>query len=544
MGPMLCVALALVVSPWLQDQAPAGPGRTAAAEEQIDAAALTGHVRFLAHDLLEGRGVGSRADALVRLYLETQLEGLGLEPAFPEGFQQAVPIVGITPRVKTPLTAHGKGGTKVFTGGQDFTVRPGRPDAETAVAGAALVFVGYGIEAREQDWDDFKGVDVRGKVLLVMNNDPSDDPALFAGKERLYYGRWTYKYEEAARRGAAGALVIHTNESAGYPFGVILAKHEQEEFHLPFAPGEATLALEGWCSEDAARALAQLGGHDLDALRAAAERRDFKPVDLGVTVDLSTENQVREITSGNVVGRLPGADPVLREQAVLVTAHFDHLGIGPERRGDAIYNGAVDNASGTAAMLVLARACAALRPCPARTIYFAAVTAEESGLLGSQWLARNPPCPVRDIVANLNIDGINIWGATEDIEMIGYGKSTLTALAEEVARRRGRVVRPNQEPDKGLFYRSDHFSFAKVGVPSAYFKAGSVFLEKADARRRIKALYTNTYYHQPSDEYDPVRWQMDGAVEDARLMLECLVRIADDPEPPRWAPGDEFEKLR
>jgi Zn-dependent M28 family amino/carboxypeptidase len=513
-------------------------------EHLVDAAALAAQVRFLSHDLLEGRGVGSRADQLTRLYLATQLEGLGLQPAFPEGFEQAVPIIGITSKTTTPLTAHGKGGRATFTGGSDFTVRAGRPEATTAVAGAPLVFVGYGISAQEQDWDDYKDADVAGKVLLVMNNDPSGAPELFAGKERLYYGRWSYKYEEGARRGAAGVVVIHTNESAGYPFNVIQAKYEQEEFHLPFADGAPTLALECWCAEEVARALAKLGGFDLDALRAAAERRDFAPVDLGVTVDLATSNTVREVVSGNVVAKLPGRAGELADQAVVVTAHFDHLGIGPERKGDTIYNGAVDNASGTGAMLVLARACAALNPPPRRTIYFAAVTAEESGLLGSQWLARHPPCPIKDLVANVNLDGINIWGATKDIEMIGYGKSSLTAVAEEVARRRGREVRPNQEPDKGLFYRSDHFSFAKVGVPSAYLKAGGEFFEKADARRRIKALYTNTYYHQPSDEFVPERWQMDGAVADVRLMLELLLRVANDPAAPTWTPGDEFEKLR
>ncbi|MEZ5962850.1 MAG: M28 family peptidase [Planctomycetota bacterium] len=533
------VLLALSPWSWAQQPAPAAP-----TDDLVSAPALAAQVRFLAHDLLEGRGVGSRADALTRLYIGTQFEGLGLQPAFGDGFDQRVPIVGITSKTTTALTAHGKGGEAAFVGGRDFTVRAARPDARTGVVGAPLVFVGYGITAPEQEWDDFKDADVRGKVLLVMNNDPADDPALFAGKERLYYGRWSYKYEEGARRGAAAVVVIHTNESAGYPFNVIQAKYEQEEFHLPFDAATPTLLLECWCAEDAARTMVGLGGHDLDALRAAAERRDFRPVELGVTVDLATENRVREVVSGNVVAKLPGGDPTLASQAVLVTAHFDHLGIGPERKGDSIYNGAVDNASGTAAMLVLARACAALSPAPKRSIYFAAVTAEESGLLGSSYLARNPPCRIEDLVADFNIDGVNIWGATRDVEMIGYGKSSLTALAQAVAARHGREVRPNQEPDKGLFYRSDHFSFAKVGVPSAYFKAGSEFFEKADARRRIKALYTNTYYHQPSDEFEPARWHLDGAVADLRLVLECLLEVANADAAPTWTPGDEFEKLR
>ena len=535
---MLLLSISLALLP--QDP----PVGLAAAEAQITEAGFAAHVRFLAHDLLEGRGVGSRADDLARLYLATQFEGLGLQPGVRGGFEQPVPIIGITSAMTTQLRARGGGGELSFEGPLDFTARAGRPDAATAWRDAEVVFVGYGITAPEQRWDDFKGVDVSGKVLLVMNNDPSSDAELFAGRTRLYYGRWSYKYEEAARRGALGTLIIHTNESAGYPFNVIQAKHEQEEFHLPFDPVAATQPIEAWCTEDAARSLAQLGGHDLDALRAAAERADFAPVALGVQVDLATRNTIREVRSANVVAVLPGSDPVLADEAVLVTAHFDHLGLGPDRRGDGIYNGAVDNASGTAALLLMARACAALPTAPRRSIYFAAVTAEESGLLGSQWLARNLPLPARQIVANFNIDGLNIWGATTDIEMIGYGKNSLTQLADGVAARRGRTVRPNQEPDKGLFYRSDHFSFAKVGIPAAYFKAGSDFLEKGEARRRIKAMYVNTYYHQPTDEFEPSRWQLGGAVADMHLLLECLLRVAGDRAAPTWTPGDEFEKLR
>jgi len=408
---------------------------------------------------------------------------------------------------------------------------------------AELVFVGYGIHAPEQEWDDYKGVDLTGKVLLVMNNDPSTDPNLFAGKTRLYYGRWSYKYEEAARRGAVGCIVIHTTPSAGYPFQVIQAGDGKDRFWLPFEKDQKTLAIRSWCSNDAARSLAGLGGHDLNELRAAAEKRDFKPVNLGVTVDLATKNTIRKITSGNVLGKLPGTDPKLKDETIVVTAHFDHLGIGRPVRGDKIYNGALDNASGTAAALAIARALGAMKSPLRRTVLFTFVTAEESGLLGSLYFARNPTIPAKRMIANFNIDGINIWGPTRDIAMIGYGKNSLTDVAAAAARRRGRTLVPNPEVDKGLFYRSDHFSFARIGVPSAFFKAGNDFLERGDAKRKVKLSYTGTHYHQPSDQFD-ARWNLEGAVEDTRLLLESLMRVDAATAAPSWTAGDEFEKLR
>jgi Zn-dependent M28 family amino/carboxypeptidase len=534
--PLLALALALPIAA----QAPS-PDEL---DRRITVSALAGPLHFLSHDLLEGRGVATRGDELARLYLRSQFEQAGLLPGGAAGgWEQPVPIVGMTAQVNVPLTARGKGGEAVFTAPDDYTAVAGRPDARSAWQRAELVFVGYGIHAPEQQWDDFEDVDVRGKVLLVMNDDPSSDPELFAGKKRLYYGRWSYKYEEAARRGAIGAIVIHTTPSAGYPFHVIQANHGGERFALPFAADEPTIAIQSWCSEEAARRIAALGGHDLDALRQGAEQRSFRPVALGVTVDLATDNTVRELTSANVLGVLPGSDPALRDEVVVVTAHFDHLGRGRPKRDDDIYNGALDNASGCAAMLALARACASLDEAPRRTLLFLAVTAEESGLLGSLYYARNPTFDRTKIVANFNIDGINIWGPTRDIAMIGHGKNSLTGVARAVASRRGRELVPDPEVELGLFYRSDHFSFARVGVPSAYFKAGIDFLERGDVRRRIKASYTATRYHQPDDEFDE-RWNLDGAVEDTRLLLECLLRVADADDAPAWTPGDEFEKLR
>jgi Zn-dependent M28 family amino/carboxypeptidase len=433
-------------------------------------------------------------------------------------------------------------GTASLEAPADYVAWAHRPAGQTAWQDAELVFVGYGIKAPEESWDDYKGADLKGRVLLFMNDDPSSDPASFAGKKRLYYGRWSYKFEEAARQGAIGALVIHTTPSAGYPFQVIQARHEQESFWLPFER-EESLALSGWISDDATKRVAALGGHDLDKLRAAAESRDFRPVPLGVTATLATRNEIRKIDSGNVLGRIPGRDPALAGDVIAISAHFDHLGIGAPKSGDPIYNGALDNASGCAVMLNLARVLASGSARPRRSVLFLAVTAEESGLLGSAYFARNPTVPPKRIVANFNVDGVNIWGRTRDLQMVGHGKNSLTALAEKVAERRGRKLVPDSEPDKGLFYRSDHFSFAQIGVPSAYFKAGTDFVDRPDVKRRVQLSYTALHYHQPSDQFD-ARWDLSGAVEDARLVLECVLECANADEAPRWTPGDEFEKAR
>jgi len=514
-------------------------------EHYITKDVLTAHVRYLSNDLLEGRGVGTRGDTLARLYLATQLESHGLKPGAADGsWMQTVPISGITTLVTKTLTAKGSGGEAEFKAPDDFTAVAGSPDPTAAWQDADLVFVGYGITAPEQQWDDFGNTDVRGKVLLVMNNDPADDPARFAGKTRLYYGRWTYKYEEAARRGAIGAIVIHTNESAGYPYQVVQANHGRENFWLPFRKDQPTLGIRSWCTEETAKKLCQLGGQDLDVLRASANKGSQPPVPLGVKVGLAIENTVRSIESGNVLGVLPGGDPKLADEHVVVTAHFDHLGIGKARRdGDAIYNGAVDNASGCAGLLALARACSHLAKPPRRSVLFLAVTAEESGLLGSQFYAENPTVPRKHLVANFNVDGLNVWGMSRDIEFIGYGKNSLTALAQGAAKARGRRIEPDSNPDLGLFYRSDHFNFARIGVPAAYFKAGKDFLDRPEDRVRMKNSYTTVHYHQPTDELAPW-WNLDGAVADLQVLLDCLLRTANADEAPRWTPGDEFEKLR
>jgi Zn-dependent M28 family amino/carboxypeptidase len=538
------VPTALAAAVLGQGPPPLGENPAAAVEATITPQALAAHIRFLADDLLEGRGVGTRADHLTRLYLRTQLASFGLAGGAADGgFDQAVPIVGITATVARELSIQRGTESMTLRAPDDYTAVAGNADPEATWRDAELVFVGYGIHAPEQEWDDYKGADLRGKVLLFMNDDPSSDPALFAGKTRLYYGRWSYKYEEAARRGAVGAIVIHTTPSAGYPFQVVQSNHGREAFWLPFAAGAPSIPIRAWCTEDAARRLASFCGHDLDALRRTAESRQFRPVPFGATAALALANKVRQFESGNVLAKLEGSDPERRQEVVVVTAHFDHLGIGPEKKGDSIYNGALDNGTGSAALLVLARACSLLEPRPRRTILFAAVTAEESGLLGSQHLAQNLPVDRKRVAANFNIDGLNIWGRSRDLEMIGYGKNSLTALAEAVAASRGRRLTPDSEPQNGLFYRSDHFNFARIGVPAAYFKSGHEFLDNPDGKKRVKAMWTTVHYHQPSDEYD-ARWDLGGAADDVRLLLECLVRTCNADEPPTWTKGDEFERLR
>jgi Zn-dependent M28 family amino/carboxypeptidase len=475
-------------------------------------------------------------------YVAAELERLGLAPAGDDGtYFQRLPLVGLRARPDGPPTVRGPSGTLTLTPSTDLIVSSG-VQAPAARVDAEVVFVGYGITAPEQHWDDFKGVDVRGKVLLVMNNDPATDPGLFAGKTRLYYGRWTYKYEEAARRGAAGVIIIHTTPSAGYPWQVVQASWEGRLLELPARPDEPRVAVKMWATEEAARKLAALGGKDLDQLRQAAERRDFQPVPLGVKLAVAVRTELEQLKTANVLGRLAGADPVRARELLVVSAHHDHLGIRAPKGGDAIYNGALDNASGVAAMLTAAEALLAAHP--KRSILFAALAAEESGLLGSEYLCAHPPVPAGRIAAVINIDGINVWGPTRDVVDLGLGKSTLDDVVRGVARLQGRVLRPDPFPDRGHFYRSDQFNFARIGVPAVYLDSGIDFLgHDPEWGRQRKEEYERERYHQPSDQLDD-RWVLSGAVEDLRLLSAVALRVSDAPSLPAWVHGDEFEATR
>lgn len=517
-----------------------------AAGEGVSGPTIGAHIRFLADDLLEGRAPGSRGSDLAIKYIAAVMEGLGLEPAGDAGtFFQKVPLVGIKaePPARVRARAAKGGAARQLETGKDLVVMSGVQRPKGNLAEAEIVFVGYGIVAPEYQWNDYKDVDVKGKIVLVMNNDPAGDPNLFAGKTRLRYGRWDYKYEQAAKQGAAGVIIIHTDESASYPWHVVVSSNARERFELP-AGDEPRVEAKMWATEDASRQLAQLGGHDLDQLRAAAETRDFRPQALGAKVGFAWPNKVRQVESANVVGRRRGADPGLAGEAVVFTAHHDHLGVGaPNRQGDAIYNGAVDNASGVAAILAIARASAAGPP-TRRSQLFVAVAAEEQGLLGSAWYCAHPTVPAGRLAANFNVDSVNRYGKTSDVGFLGFGKSSLDAPVVEAARAQGRTVHGDASPEKGGFYRSDQYSFAKIGVPAVYLRGGPTFAGRpAGWGAEQQKEYDSHDYHQPSDSYDGT-WDLAGAVQDAELLWAVARHVADAPELPAWKPGDEFEAAR
>jgi len=538
---LLAVAATPAVSPVMLT----APERAAA--RTINADVLRGHIRFLSSDLLGGRGPATPGDRLAQQYIAAQMEAIGLQPGAPGGgWLQPLDIVGITSH-NPDVASVTKGGDKVdLKYKDDYIAFSGVGTPEARVDNAEIVFVGYGIVAPEYQWDDYKGVDLKGKVLLMMNNDPAADPKLFAGKTRQYYGRWTYKYEIAAQKGAAGAIIIHTEPSAGYKWQVVTSSWSGENFSLP-SEGQPEVQIQAWATEEASRRIARLGGQDLDALRAAAEKRDFKPVPLGASLSLTLRNDVQKKQTANVIGKLPGRDPILGQQAVLYTAHHDHLGMREATKPgeDVIYNGARDNASGVAAVLAIARAMKALPQPPRRTILFAAVAGEEQGLLGSGYLAAHPPAPIGLLAANINIDELGIWGKTRDMIMIGKGKSTLDTVVEAIAAAQGRRhIVGDQNPDKGFFYRSDQFNLAKRGVPAAYLESGVEVVGKPEGWGAAQhAKYEETDYHQPSDELRP-DWDFSGAVEDAQFLFYLGVKVAEGKNMPSWNPGDEFEAAR
>jgi Zn-dependent M28 family amino/carboxypeptidase len=503
-------------------------------------------VRFLSSDLLEGRGPATRGDALARAYIASRFEAIGLEPGAPgQAWEQPVDLVGVTATCPPVVrVARGEaGGDLRFL--EDYVAYSGVQASEASLRDAEVVFVGYGIVAPEYRWDDYKGADLRGRVLLFLNNEPEADPKLFAGERRLYYGRWDYKHEMAAKVGAAGAVLLHTAASAGYGWKVVPASWTGEQLSLPVAPGEPTVPVKAWVTEDAGRRIARLAGRDLDALRAAAGTREFRPVPLGVRLSLTLRNSVSRRSTANVIGLLRGRDPDLAREAVVYTAHHDHYGVKPGPSGEpVVYNGALDNASGVAALLGVAEAFVALPSRPRRSILFAAVAAEEHGLLGSDHLARHLPVPAGLLAASLNMDGMNIWGRTRDVAVIGLGKSSLDDWIRAIAEAQGRVVVPEAFPDKGAYYRSDHLSFARIGVPAAYVDAGTEVIGKPPGWGRARQqAWEEANYHQPTDDLT-ADWDLSGAVEDARLLFHVGAKVADAPLAPAWRPGDEFEAAR
>ncbi len=531
------------------DATPAGPASRISADAIAAAEAVTGDdirrvVAEISADSYAGRLPGSEGEAMTRAFLARELGAIGFEPAGADGsYEQTMELVGVTTNAPATWRFEQQGGSVELARGADFIAASGLQAPAAAVANAEVVFAGYGIVAPEYDWNDFKDVDVRGKVLVVLNNDPDWDPALFDGVTRLYYGRWGYKYESAARQGAAGVIIVHTTPSAGYGWNVVQSSWSGPQYELP-AGDEPRSPVEAWVTEDAARRL--LGpAHDLDALVAQARSREFRPVPLGITTSLALTNTLSRTPTANVLGVLRGSDPELADQHIVYTAHHDHLGTGdPDATGDTINNGARDNASGVGMVLAIGRAFAALPQPPRRSVMLLLVAAEEQGLIGSQYYAQHPTVPPGLIAANINYDSGNIWGETRDITYIGLGKSTLDAVAGEVAAYQQRVVKGDQFPDRGLYYRSDQFNFAKIGVPAFYFSGGTDFVGRPEGwgTEQIN-LYTEQNYHQPSDELTP-DWSFAGMVQDARFGFLAGLILANDDALPQWNAGNEFEAAR
>lgn len=520
-------------------------GPAAAQGPRITPQEIDGHLRFLSSDLLEGRAPATRGGRLATEYIASQLRESGVEPGAADGsYFQRVPIdiVGADPAT-IRVAASGRA-TANLRYPEDVVVWAGSA-AEQSAVNAEIVFVGYGSAAPEFNWDDFKGMDLRGKVLMVLVNDapaPQNEPSLFGGRAMTYYGRWTYKFEEAERRGAAGMLIVHTTEQAGYPWHTVVGSWAKEQRMLPRSPSlPAPLAVRGWITDSAATALLGQAGLNLADLRRRAGRRDFRPVPTGITLSAAFRNTVQHLESENVVGIVRGADAALRDQYVAFSAHWDHLGIGPAVNGDSIYNGSLDNASGTADVLAIARA-AAQGPKPKRSLLFVFVTAEESGLLGSEFFALNPTVPVASIVANLNIDGGNVLGRALDFRLLGENKSTLGPMFSALIQPQGWRTSPDEHPERGYFYRSDHFSFAKAGVPSVSIAAGTVYEGRpAEWGLQQEEAYTSRCYHQPCDEYRP-DFDLTGAAQLAQLVLDFGVQVANGDRMPEWAADAEFRR--
>ena len=535
---MRSLLVALLVPSVLAAQAARVPGITAA---EID-----GHLRFLSSDLLEGRAPATRGGRLAAEYIASQLRGFGLRPGLDTSYFQTVPIDVVTAdRATLRVTASDKA-TATLRHPEDVVVWAGSATTNS-VAKGELVFVGYGSTAPEYRWDDFKGVDVKGKILFVLVNDPpapASEPNLFGGKAMTYYGRWTYKFEEAERRGAVGALIVHTTPDAGYPWQTVVGSWAAGQRMLPRpADQPPPLGVRGWITDSVATALLRQAGLDLAQLRTAATSRDFRPVATGITLDMAFTNTVNNLRSENVIGVIRGSDPALRDQYVAFSAHWDHFGIGPAVNGDSIYNGAMDNASGTADLLAIARV-AAQMPAPRRSLLFVFVTAEESGLLGSKFFAENPTVPAERIIANLNVDGGNILGRSRDLRVLGDTKSSLGPALRDFVRPRGMRISPDEHPERGYFYRSDHFSFAKAGIPSVSIAAGNDYVGRPrEWGAQQQEDYTAKRYHQPSDEYRP-DFDLSGAAQLSEIVLGFGRLLANVQRVPTWNADAEFRAAR
>ncbi len=521
------------------------PPAAIVAFQKIDGERIRAHARFLSHDLLEGRGTGQRGSDIAAEYIATQFALDGLKPAGDNGtYMQKVPMVGITLAPESTFSfVPANGSPRELKPLSEYVAFDETQQTESNV-NAEIVYVGYGIQAPEYQWDDYKGVDVKGKVLLMLVNEPtSDDPKFFKGKALTYYGRWTYKYEQAARKGAVGAMLIHKTDMASYPWDVVRNSDSGEKSYLKL-DGSPKLKVASWIHLDAAKALAAMAGLDLDQMMADARSREFRPVSLPVKLQAHMVSKVRPFESNNVIALLPGSDAKLKTEAVMYTAHYDHLGIRPEMPGDNIYNGANDNATGCGILLEMAHAYGTAAQQPRRSILFASVTAEEQGLLGSEYLGKHPPVPAGKIALDLNYDDIPPLGSPEEVEISGSERTTFYPMAQALAQEFRLAIRSDSHPEAGHYYRSDHFSLARVGIPAFSINEGVKYkghdaawgLEQADE-------YTQKHYHQPSDEYHP---DMDftGDAVMARFGFALGWEAASVSKLVGWQKGDEFEPAR
>jgi len=515
----------------------------------ITADGLLQHIKDLSADSMEGRGPGTPGEEKAVAYMQSQFQSIGLKPGNPDGtFIQKVDLVGYTAHPTAKLTGGGKAVALKYP--DDFIANSRHNRPSTKVDNTDIVFVGYGVVAPEYGWDDYKGVDVKGKTILMLVNDPPVtvaggselDTAMFKGKAMTYYGRWTYKYEIASDKGAAAAIIIHETGPAGYPYEVVRNSNSLEQFDVISPDADKRVPVEGWIRLEKAKELLSDAGLNFDSLKAAAAKKDFTPVAVNGKASFDVKIDARTIQSKNVVGMIPGSDK--KDEYLIYTAHWDHLGKDTSLKGDQIYNGAMDNASGSSALIEIAKAYAALKTPPRRSILFLSVTAEEKGLVGAKFYATHPLYPLTKTVANINMDGLNQWGKTSDYTVIGLGNSTLDDVLASVLKGDNRTVRPDPEPEKGFYYRSDHFEFAKQGVPALDIDAGVNFIGK-DSTYGMKKRdeYTEHDYHQPSDEVKS-DWDLSGAVEDTRTLFKVGHIVSQQEALPTWKPGNEFKAKR
>jgi len=552
-APTIALALVLAVLAGCQrDQQPpaaeAPPAATLPAHTfgpEISTEDLSHHVRILASDEFEGRAPGTRGEQLTVDYISSQFRRLGLQPGNGDSYTQSVPMMRTTADPATVLSIRDAAGIRTLAFGSDMVVGTSSGEAEVTLEDSELVFLGFGVNAPEADWNDYS-IDVRGKTVVVLVNDPgfhSGDASLFQGKRMTYYGRWTYKFEEAARQGAAAALIIHEDEAAGYGWSVVENGWVGPQFDLPASEDPAPrLPIKGWLTADAASDLFQRAGLDLAALREAAGKRGFAPVPLKASLSVKLKSEISSGQSDNVLALLPGASRP--DEVIVYMGHWDHLGRNPALEGDQIYNGAVDNATGIAGILEIAEQFVTQNPPPARSILFLAVTLEESGLLGSKYYVNHPVIPLANTVAAINLDAMSVIGRTRDFTVIGYGNSELEDVLRPIAERQSRILRPESAPEKGFYYRSDHFNFARAGVPALYAKGGVDHFEKGEAYGlEAQARHNRERYHQPSDEYDP-SWDLTGLVEDLNTLYAVGRILAAGEQWPNWYEGNEFKATR